>query len=491
MPQGTTEQSAPGTEDAGRSDELVSVAHRVARSASALALRQGGVLVLGGLGAAAITRMLGPASYGEYAAAIATWSLLGAAADFGFSLVLARDLGGHRELHRSMLRSAYQVGTMWSLALAVAVVALGVAAGANSDRGIALFVLAPSMVFNGLNPARTLFLVSYRTRVLMWIDLGSTLVQVVGMVTVAGLGLGPIAVAAVVSASSIGNSIAVALGAERLLEPQRSKAFSRAELIRRSSPLGLLAVMGKVYLMIDLVILGWLVTNYQLGQYAAASKLLTILTSITALVMTAALPAISELTDRGQLEYLLARVWHWLMVCALPIFVAAAVFAPTMLELSVGGRYTGAIDLLRILAVAGIISIISNFLGILMVATRRMRALFVQTSLAIVINVAGNLLLVPVIGVSAAAWSTAATEAFVCVCALWALRNQVRIATCVAVSVRPLVAILFSGGVALMLRNVPAIGLPAFAVVFVLLVSVLGAWPDEIDRRPTLVRRLA
>ena len=68
------------------------LAARVARAAGALAIRQGGVLLLGAIGAAAITRLLGPADYGEYASAIATWSLLGAAADFGFSFTLARDL---------------------------------------------------------------------------------------------------------------------------------------------------------------------------------------------------------------------------------------------------------------------------------------------------------------------------------------------------------------------------------------------------------------
>ena len=85
------------------------LAARVARAAGALAIRQGGVLLLGAIGVSAITRPSGPADYGEYALAIATWSSPGAAADFGFSFTLARDLANDPELHRPMLRSAYRV----------------------------------------------------------------------------------------------------------------------------------------------------------------------------------------------------------------------------------------------------------------------------------------------------------------------------------------------------------------------------------------------
>ena len=163
-----------------------------------------------------------------------------------------------------MLRSAYRVGTAWSLVLTIAVAMLGVAAGLSTDRGLGLLVLAPSMAFNGLNASRTLLLVRYRMSPVMWVDLISTALQVAGMVLVAMLGFGPVAVAAVVSVTSIINSLAVALVAESYLDPPGARTFPVRELVRRSFPLGLMAIMTKVYLMLDLVLLGWMVTGNSL-----------------------------------------------------------------------------------------------------------------------------------------------------------------------------------------------------------------------------------
>ena len=183
----------------------------------------------------------------------------------------------------------------------------------------------------------------------MWVDLISTALQVAGMVLVAMLGFGPVAVAAVVSVTSIINSLAVALVAESYLDPPGARTFPVRELVRRSFPLGLMAIMTKVYLMLDLVLLGWMVTGNSLGEYAAAAKLLTILTSVTALAANASLPALAQIKRRAELERLVAQVWHWLMVTALPMFVGAAVFATTVLRVSVGSSYLGAANLLRIL----------------------------------------------------------------------------------------------------------------------------------------------
>jgi N-acetylglucosaminyl-diphospho-decaprenol L-rhamnosyltransferase len=460
-----------------------SVAGRVARAAGTLAVRQGGVLVLGAVGAAVITRMLGPANYGEYASAIATWTLLGAAADFGFSLTLARDLSADPELHRPMLRSAYRVGTAWSLVLTLAVATLGIVAGVSTDRGLAMLVLAPSMAFNGLNAARTLLLVRYRMGPVMRVDLISTAIQVTGMVLVAMLGFGPVAVAAVVSLTSIVNSVAIAVVAESYLDPPGARTFPARELVRRSFPLGLMAVMSKVYLMLDLILLGWLVTGTSLGEYAAAAKLLTILTSVTALAANASLPALAQLKRRADLERLVVQVWHWLMVTALPIFVGAAVFATTVLRVAVGSKYLGAADLLRILTLAGMIGILSNVLGMLMISKHRNRSLLIQNAAAIILNAAGNLALVPLIGVAAAAWMTAATEILVCGCAMWSLRGAVSLSGCGPVSVRPLVAIVPATVLGLLLQDTPVIGIPVYVATFGALISILRAWPEEFKRR--------
>jgi O-antigen/teichoic acid export membrane protein len=477
-----TEPAGPRSEplavDEGPRRPLVA---RVAGSAFNLVFRFGLTTLLSGLSAIAITRLLGPSNYGQYATAIATWSVLGAGADFGFTLMLARDMArAETGRHRPMLRSAYEVGLMWSLALAIVLVGLAVSAGPTSTRGIELLLLAPSMAINGLNPARAFFEITYETRKLLIIDVSILVVQVITMVVLAASGLGPIAVTLVVSIGSIVGNLAVSYVASRMLEPASGGGYSRIELVRRAAPLGLLSVMTKVYLLIDLVLLGWLVKGPSLGHYAAASKLLTVLAGLSGVVMGGALPALSTYADRRvELEQLIARVWHWLVVIAVPMFIGVALFAPLIVHVALGGKYVGAEPLLRILCIAGEISVVSNIFGNLMIALHKTRALFVQNAAAIVLNVGGNLLLVPHYGVAAAAWLTAATELLVCSASLLTLRHELSFRGCARVSVRPAAAIAAATAVGLVLSRWQLPAAIASSALFVALLSVFRGWPSE------------
>jgi O-antigen/teichoic acid export membrane protein len=457
-----------------------SLAQRVAGSALNLVGQFGALTVLSALSTIAITRLLGPSGYGAYGSAVATSALLGAMADFGFGMMLSRDMAEEEAGHRALLRSAYEVASAWSLILALAMVVMALAAPLSSDRGLALLVLAPSMAFNGLNPARVFFVVTYQTTRLVRIDVLTTFAQVLVTIIVAALGLGPVVVAATVSVGSIVNNLIVALAAERMLGPRTTDRFSRRELLRRSAPLGLLSIMTKVYLTIDLVLLGWYVAGPRLGDYAAASKILTVIAGLSGVVMGGALPALSSKARvREELDRLAERVWHWLMVGALPLFLALALFAPLLVRVALGARYHGAVPLIRILCIAGVITVMSNLVGNVMVALRKMRALFVQNSAAIILNVAGNLILIPSYGVYAAAWMTVATEALVCAGSLFSLRHELHFGRLARVSLRPGLAALIACAVALPIDRWQWVAVPVAAAVFVVALSALRAWPTE------------
>ncbi len=455
-------------------------AAQVFRAAVDLVGRLGLVTALGAIATIAITRLLGPTGYGTYASAIATAGVLGAAADLGLSVMLSRDAAGSPAAHRPMLRAAYEIAVAWAAVLAVVLVALAFAAGLASDRGMVLLVLAPSMLFSGLNPARTFMVIARRTRLLMLIDVCVTTLQVGASVLVAAQGLGPVAVAVTVSVGSIVDNLIVSAVVARVLEPGSSERFSRRLLLSRSAPLGVVSILTRVYLTIDLVLLGWLISGPRLGQYAAAAKVVTVLGAVSGAVMSGALPAMAvRASDRRELERLMVRVWHWLVVAPLPVFVGLMLFAGPAVKLAFGARYAHAAALLAILAGAGVVSVLSNLVGNLMVVFERNRALVIQNSVAIVFNVAGNLILIPRVGVAAAAWMTLATEVLVCTSAIVRLRGDLSLGRLVVVSGRPVLALAVSSAVAVALLDTPVVAVSAAALSFVVLLSALGAWPAE------------
>jgi O-antigen/teichoic acid export membrane protein/O-antigen ligase len=452
----------------------------LARSVFHLLGRYGAMTFLSGLGTIAIIRLIGSTGYGQYAAAVATWAVLGATADLGFSMMLSRDLPHLKGSHRPILRSAYEAAIAWSSVLALVMVGLAFSSGITSPRGLALLILAPSMVFNGLNPARVFFLIRHRTGLLLRLDVVTTLLQVVATVTVAALGFGVDAIAAALSVGAIVNGVVIAVAAHRMLEPAGELRVGRLALIRKSLPLGLLTIMTKVYLTIDLVLLGWLVSGPRLGDYAAASKLLTVLATVAGVIVAGALPAISSLIGRtDELEALIGRISTWLAVGVAPIFVAVALFAPTFVDLVLGHGYEQAAPLLRVLSLAGAISVLNNLLGTLMVAFHKTRALFIQNAAAIALNVVGNLILVPKVGVIASAWLTAGCEALVFIAAFTVIRHEVDLRPCVISSARPAAAVAVAAAIALALGPATIVAAAASGVAFVAMVLLLRAWPAD------------
>ena len=459
-----------------------SLAGRVAGSALTLAGRRAVVMVLTATSTAVVARALGVAEFGLLSSALAMYMLALAATDFGFSLVLGRDLAVDAANRGRLLRTAYQVQLAWAALFGLVVAGLGVASGLGETRGQLLVLLAAGVVSSGLGAGRQVFLVLYRTRSLAAIDLTVSSVHVAATIAVVLLGGGPLAVAAVLVVTSTVNSVLVALGAQRLVGIDRPRRGDRSELLRRVLPLGTASFLSSVYLTIDLALLGWLVSADELGTYAAATKVLALLVTLPGLVMAAALPGISSSADdREAMNALAARVWHWLLATGLPLCVGAAVFAGPLVTAAFGPGYEKAVPLVQILCAAAAIALLANVLGTLLVAQGIVRPMLFQNLAVATFNVAGNVVLAPRYGVIASAWLTVATEAMVTISALFLLRGRLQLGALLAVSPRPALSVAGFAAAGLLLASWPAAALPASAGVFFALIYLLRGWPAELQ----------
>jgi O-antigen/teichoic acid export membrane protein len=475
---GAHAMTAPEPRDPSAERELM---RRVAGSTVSLAGRRVAVTALSGLSIAFVARALGPSQYGQLGAAVATFNLLLALSDFGFSLTLSRELARDDRARLALLRAAFHVQSAWAVLLTLVLVGLAIGTGLDTERGRALLVLAPAMAVSGLVGARSVFIVTYAVRRLVTIDLSVTAAQVVLMIAAAEAGFGPAGVAAAIGFGYIANSALAARIGYRIVDDGSRTRASRRRLLRKVLPVGLMGFMSQVYLTIDVVILGWLVHGSSLGDYAAASKMLTILQSTAGLAIGAALPAFAVSADRpAELSRITARVWHWLVAVATPCYAAAAIFAPLVVAIALGGGFADAATYLRILTVAGFIGVASVFLGHILVAKGHVRPLLIQNAIAIAVNVVGNLLLVPRYGVVASAWLTVLAEVIVCVGALITLRPLLPFAPWCAVSWRPGGALLAASVAAVLLYAWPVAAIAAFLAVYGLANRLLGGWPAEL-----------
>ena len=115
-------------------------------------------------------------------------------------------------------------------------------------------------------------------------------------------GGGPLGIAIVATLGTALNSLVIFVLALRIVGRRMPRSLIRgSDFVRRALPFGLVSFMTSIYFTIDLALLGWLVTGQELGDYAAATKVLSLLVVLPALLMNAALPGLSALsaTERG------------------------------------------------------------------------------------------------------------------------------------------------------------------------------------------------
>jgi O-antigen/teichoic acid export membrane protein len=277
------------------------------------------------------------------------------------------------------------------------------------------------------------------------------------------------------------NTVVVAARARAFVDRGRPTRTDRTILLRLALPLGLASVLASVYFTIDLILLGWLVHGPQLGNYAAATKILSLLVMVPGLVMSSALPGFSSVVRAGEgMNELGAKVLGWLLATWLPLCVASAIFARPIVHVALGSQYDGAVPLVRILALAGAVALIANVLGTLLIAASIVRPMVLQNVVATVFNIGGNVLLVPRYGVVASAWLTVATELIVSVGALALLWRRLAPRPWLAAGFRPALAAAGLAGTGLALAGRPVLGIPISGAVFLVIIVLLRGWPAEL-----------
>ncbi len=480
-------QPAPAVEGA-RPDPGSDMADKVVSASLLLVVRRGGVLVATGLSTAVVARVLAPGAYGTLQAALAAWSIVLALADFGFSLVMTRELAAEPELRARRLRTAYEVQGLWCVLVTALMVLFGVVLSRHSDEGILLLILAPSVLATAVSAGRALHLAIFDTGRLMRIDVGINVVQNVAMIVVALVGGGAVWLAVVVSAGTAINALWVGAVALRRVGVARAEPHQRVSLFRRVLPLGVMGIVSKIYLSIDLVILGLMVHGQSLGNYAGAVKIINLLNTIPAILVGMALPGVATVWgDREATVNLCRRTVQWLVIVLVPMFLAVALWPEVPISLALGSDYRGAHVLVVILSLSGMIAVFSQLFGNLLVAAKVIRPMVIQNLVAVTFNVAANYALIPTYGAAASAWVTVATEAIVCLGSLWTLRRVLPLREVFADARRPAAVLVVTTLVGVVSGHFVDVllSIVVTTVVFVGCVVALRCWPQELTPRLT------
>jgi O-antigen/teichoic acid export membrane protein len=176
-----------------------------------------------------------------------------------------------------------------------------------------------------------------------------------------------------------------------------------------AAPRGLHAVVTTTTLWIDVLLLSGLRSPAEAAVYTAATRFLVVGEAALHAVVAVISPQVSRLLaggDRNGTASMYQTSTWWLMTMTWPLFLAIAVFAPLLLRVFGPGFEQGAVAL-SILALASLVAMATGPAGaVLLMAGHSMLGLVVGTS-SLALNVVLNLVLIPELGMTGAAWAWA------------------------------------------------------------------------------------
>ncbi len=373
-------------------------------------------------------RTLSTADFGVLAIAMTTGWLLSVASDAGLPLFLAREAAqptGGRQLSLESVRRVVRIRSMFG-AVALA-----------SSMAIALIVVPRASVLTFVLivcaqlATAVVDTLSHAYRGIGRSDIESLLMLVVrittGVLAVTLLLISPSLLGlAVVFAALPLAALLVSLGISARVFP-RGTAGEVLDLSARRfagdiGPIGAGILVSAIYFRCDVYFVEWWHGIDTVGVYNAAFRVVEALRLFPAAVLAVAFPALCRARDVRPVRHLSV-----LLVVGGGLLTSLLVLAaPTLLEVLYGPRFIEAGPALQILALALPLFFMNYALTHQVIAWQGQHAYLAITLIALVTNLAGNVMLIPTQGMIGAAAATLATEIAVsvgCVVTLMRMRR--------------------------------------------------------------------
>ncbi len=374
-----------------------------------------------------VTRYLGPAASGEYATASTFVSMVILFTDFGLGQYIVQE--GSREPKKL---PGYLGNTLVFRALLILVVdvimwlaAKPLGYDSNVITMVAIFGLA-----NGAGALNNMFYNYFQARQEMYIaaiyQFLSTFLIGLGTIVVLVLRYGVIQIAwaqaVVIACITLLLYRAVTKATCLRLEPR-----SLGLMLRGGLPFGIAYLFYYIYFQIDSFMLSLMSSTVEVGTYAAAYRLISVLLFIPGILTSVLYPILYQLgvTNRDTHKQTVEKIFKFLAAIGLPVSLGLFLLADPIINLLYGHRFANAGPALKILAWFFALEAMSFPIGDVLTTTDNQ---WIRTAIqgsAAVGNVLLNLFLIPRYGIYGASAATLITETYILLAYLFAVRKKV------------------------------------------------------------------
>jgi O-antigen/teichoic acid export membrane protein len=351
-------------------------------------------------------RRLGPSEFGRFAFVYGVVAIALLVGDLGLTPLIMRRLSRRSQFHPNAFWSA--VATNLFIGAIAYVGLLAVFAATFPRDELLMAIYGPVLLIQALATSVDAALFSFeRGPRIALVRLGGNLV--LGLAAIVVLLSRPSA-EGIAAAFVVGGAVKLTLGlvaARSILRPARIRPRLALAMLRYSLPFAAAAILSFLYFRVDIVLLGVISSNRNVGQYAAAYRIIDGVLLFPAALSYTSFPRWTS----GQASFSqLSRMLRGLLCASLLVGLALGLWGGQLIRVVYGGSFDPAASALRILAAAVPVLFLDVIAVWLAYARRRERDVVWIGGLALIANLALNFALIPRFGIRGAAFATVASE---------------------------------------------------------------------------------
>ncbi len=258
-------------------------------------------------------------------------------------------------------------------------------------------------------------------------------------------------------------------------------SFSKS-LVRAALPVLLAIVFGTIAYRIDTVMLSVMKGDAAVGLYSAAYRLIEALGFIPVALTNALFPVLSQfhVSSQESLKFAYEKSFKYLLIVGLPIAVATTLVAGRIIVGIYSSEFSGAASALRILIWGTPFSFLNPLLGTTLISINKQNLITRVTFSAMVLNVVGNLILIPRYSYSGASIATIVTNGLACAMYLYFVSRFVCRLKFHTLIVKPVIACGVMAASLILLQHLSLfIVVPIAAVIYLAVLFLLKTFSRE------------
>lgn len=216
------------------------------------------------------------------------------------------------------------------------------------------------------------------------------------------------------------------------IRPQYNRQYW-VEIMTTAVPYGAALVMNMIYFRIDSIMILFMKGPTELGYYSPPMRILEILSVIAVYFMNSVLPVLSRAIKNGsdKVGRILRLSFDFLFMLGMPMAVGLYLLAYPLIFLITQPEFLSDLDAgiygsdiaLQILVFALFFSYMNSLFTYSLVAVNKQNHLLWINGSAAILNIATNLIFIPMYGFRGAAWTSVGTEVYILIMASMVARK--------------------------------------------------------------------